>query len=35
MKKDLSVLKGLNPSKAAVIDNLSNEFLKDSADVLA
>ena len=34
-EKKLSVLKGLNPSKAAVIDNLSNEFLKDSADVLA
>ena len=34
-KKILSILKGLNPSKAAGIDNLSGKFLKDSAPVLA
>ena len=34
-KKVLSILKSLNPSKAAGIDNLSGHFLKDSADVLA
>ena len=28
-------MKGLNPSKAAGIDNLSGNFLKDGADVLA
>ena len=28
-------LKGLNPSKAAGIDNLSDKFLKDGADILA
>ena len=32
--KLLSILKGLNPSKAAGIDNLSDKFLKDIADVL-
>ena len=31
----LSILKGLNSSKAAGIDNLSGKFLKDSAHVLA
>ena len=31
----LSILKGLNPSKAADIDNLCGKFLKDSAHVLA
>ena len=31
----LSILKGLNPSKAADIDNLSGKFLKDGAYVLA
>ena len=30
-----SILKGLNPSKAAGIDNLSGKFLKDGAHVLA
>ena len=30
-----SILKGLNPSKTAGIDNLSGKFLKDSAHVLA
>ena len=34
-EKILSVLKGLNPSKAAGIDNLSGKFLKDGAHVLA
>ena len=28
-------MKGLNPSKAAGIDNLSGKFLKDGADILA
>ena len=27
-------MKGLNPSKAAGVDNLSGKFLKDSADIL-
>ena len=31
----LNILKGLNPSKAAGIDNLSGKFLKDGADILA
>ena len=31
----LSILKGLNPSKTAGIDNLSGKFLKDGARVLA
>ena len=35
LEKILSILKGLNPSKAAGIDNLSDKFLKDSAHVLA
>ena len=30
----LSILKGLNPSKAAGIDNLSGKSLKDGAHVL-
>ena len=30
-----SILKGLNPSKAVGIDNLSGKFLKDGAHVLA
>ena len=34
-EKKLSILKGLNPSKAAGIDNLSGKFLKDGAHVLA
>ena len=31
----LSILKGLNPSKAAGIDNLSDKYLKDGDDILA
>ena len=34
-EKMSSILKGLNPSKAAGIDNLSGKFLKDGAYVLA
>ena len=34
-EKILNVLKGLNPSKAAGIDNISGKFLKDGADILA
>ena len=34
-EKVLNNLKGLNPSKAAGIDNLSRKFPKDGADVLA
>ena len=34
-EKILNILKGLNPSKAARIDNLSGKFLKDGADILA
>ena len=34
-KKILSIFKGLNPSKAAGIDNLSGKFLKDGTHVLA
>ena len=34
-EKILSILKGLNPSMAAGIDNLSGKFLKDGAHVLA
>ena len=34
-EKMSSILKGLNPSKDAGIDNLSGEFLKDGAHVLA
>ena len=34
-EKTSSILKGLNPSKAAGIDNLSGKFLKDGAHVLA
>ena len=34
-EKMSSILKGLNPSKAAGIDNLSGKFLKDGAHVLA
>ena len=34
-EKILNILKGLNPSKAAGIVNLSRKFLKDSADILA
>ena len=33
-QKILNILKGLNPSKAAGIDNLSGKFLKDGAHVL-
>ena len=35
VEKILSILKGLNPSKAAGIDNLSGKFLKDSTHILA
>ena len=35
LKKILIILKGLNPSKAAGIDNLSGKFLKNGARVLA
>ena len=31
----MNILKDLNPSKAAGIDNLSGKFLKDGADILA
>ena len=34
-EKISSILKGLDPSKAADIDNLSGKFLKDGAHVLA
>ena len=34
-EKILKILKGLKPSKAAGIDNLSCKFLKDGADILA
>ena len=34
-EKVLSILKGINPSKAAGIDNLSSKFLKDGVHVLA
>ena len=34
-EKILIILKGLNPSKAAGIDNLSGKFLEDGAHVLA
>ena len=34
-EKILSILKGINPSKAAGIDNLSSKFLKDDVHVLA
>ena len=34
-EKILNILKGLNPSKAAGIDNLSSKFLKDGTDILA
>ena len=30
-----SILKGLNPSKAASLDNLSGKYLKDGANILA
>ena len=33
-EKILSILKGLNPSKAAGTDNLSSKFLKDGTHVL-
>ena len=35
VSKDLSILKGLNPSKAVGIDNLSGKLLKGGADILA
>ena len=35
LEKIFNILKGLNPSKAAGIDNLSGRFLKDGADILA
>ena len=34
-EKILTILKGLNSSKAAGIDNLSGKFLKDGADIVA
>ena len=34
-EKTLNILKGLNPTKAAGIDNLSGKFLKYGADILA
>ena len=34
-EKILNILKDLNPSKAAAIDNLSGKFLKDGANILA
>ena len=34
-EKIFNILKGLNPSKVAVVDNLSGKFLKDGADILA
>ena len=34
-EKILSILKGLNPSKAVGIDNLSGKLLKGGADILA
>ena len=34
-EKMLNILKGLNPTKAAGIDNLSGKYLKDGADILA
>ena len=34
-EKILNILKDLNPSKAAGIDNVSGKFLKDGADILA
>ena len=34
-QKILSILKGLNSSKTADIDNVSSKYLKGSADVLA
>ena len=33
-EKKFNILKGLNPSKAAGIDNLSGKFLKDGAGIL-
>ena len=33
-EKILNILKGLNPSKTAGIDNLSGKFLKNGADIL-
>ena len=33
-EKILNILKGLNPSKAAGIDNVYGKFLKDGADIL-
>ena len=34
-EKILNILKDLNPSKAAGVDDLSGKFLKDGADILA
>ena len=34
-EKILTIVEGLNPSKVAGIDNLSDKFLKDGADILA
>ena len=34
-EKILNILKGMNPSKAAGIDNLSGKFFKDGVHVLA
>ena len=33
-ERKLNILKGLNPSKAAGINNISRRFLKDGADIL-
>ena len=35
LKKILTILKGLNPSKADGIDNMPGQFLKDGTDILA
>ena len=34
-EKILSILKGLYPSKAAIIDSLSDKFSKDATDALS
>ena len=34
-EKILTIVEGLNPSKVAGIDSLSDKFLKDGADILA
>ena len=35
LERILNIFKALNPSKAAGVDNLSDKFLKDGADILA